>query len=78
MAIQNAPNPNSQLAYNEPLDRLLKENLISLIDDGTPLLDIKPYVPEMEAPKNYKIGWLTQYQSMIRKQKSDKRFSDKK
>jgi tRNA (Thr-GGU) A37 N-methylase len=29
------------------------------IIDGTPLIDIKPYVPEMDAPENCKIGWLT-------------------
>lgn len=62
--------------------RLIKitENRIEIenvdIIDGTPLLDIKPYIPEMDAPENCKIGWLTEYRSMIKKQKSDKRFSD--
>ena len=62
--------------------RLIKitENIIEIenvdIVDGTPLLDIKPYVPEMDAPENCKIGWLTEYRSRIKKQKSDKRFSD--
>jgi len=27
--------------------------------DGTPLLDIKPYVPKFDERKNIKIGWLT-------------------
>lgn len=26
--------------------------------DGTPLLDIKPYVPDFDAAKNVRIGWL--------------------
>jgi len=60
--------------------KTITENIIEIenvdIIDGTPLLDIKPYVPEMDAPENCKIGWLTQYRSMIKKQKSDKRFSD--
>ena len=58
----------------------ISENIIDIenvdIVDGTPLLDIKPYVPEMDAPRNCKIGWLNKYRSMIRKKKSDKRFSD--
>jgi len=58
----------------------ITENIIDIknvdIIDGTPLLDIKPYVPEMDAPENCRIGWLTDYRSIISKQKSDKRFSD--
>jgi tRNA-Thr(GGU) m(6)t(6)A37 methyltransferase TsaA len=58
----------------------ITENIIEIenvdIIDGTPLLDIKPYVPEMDATENSKIGWLTEYRSMIKKQKSDKRFSE--
>jgi tRNA-Thr(GGU) m(6)t(6)A37 methyltransferase TsaA len=56
------------------------ENIIEIenvdIIDGTPLLDIKPYVPEMDAPENCEIGWLTEYRSIIKRGKSDKRFSD--
>lgn len=46
------------------LVRLLsrKENILQVaqidILDGTPLLDIKPYVPEFNQIKNIKIGWL--------------------
>ena len=58
----------------------LVENIIEIenvdIIDGTPLLDIKPYVPEMDAPENCEIGWLTEYRSIIKRGKSDKRFSD--
>ncbi len=42
--------------------------------DGTPLLDIKPYVHEMEAVKDLRIGWLEKHASKIRSQLSDKRF----
>ena len=44
--------------------RLLKrkENILTVkgIDvlDGTPLLDIKPYVPDFEPDEKIKIGWL--------------------
>lgn len=57
----------------------IKENIIEIenvdIIDGTPLIDIKPYVPEMDAPENCKIGWLTNHRSEIKKLKSDKRFT---
>jgi tRNA-Thr(GGU) m(6)t(6)A37 methyltransferase TsaA len=56
----------------------IKENRIEIenvdIIDGTPLVDIKPYVPEMDAPEHCKIGWLTSFSSQIKKLKSDKRF----
>lgn len=39
-----------------------KGNILKVKDidvlDGTPLLDIKPYVPEFAAKTNVKIGWL--------------------
>ncbi|MCD6206194.1 MAG: tRNA (N6-threonylcarbamoyladenosine(37)-N6)-methyltransferase TrmO [Candidatus Marinimicrobia bacterium] len=44
------------------------------IIDGTPLLDIKPYVPEMNAAENMRIGWLTQYSDQINTRKADDRF----
>ncbi len=42
--------------------------------DGTPLLDIKPYVREMEAVNDLRIGWLEKHTSKIDSQLSDKRF----
>lgn len=42
--------------------------------DGTPLLDIKPYIREMEAVKDLRIGWLEKYKSKIGSQLSDQRF----
>ena len=44
------------------------------IIDGTPLLDIKPYVHEMNAVKNCKIGWLAKHSEKMLTKKSDKRF----
>ena len=40
----------------------------------TPILDIKPYVPEFEPSENVQIGWLEQGKDGIRSQKSDDRF----
>jgi tRNA (adenine37-N6)-methyltransferase len=40
----------------------IKENIIEIGDadmlDGTPLLDIKPYVPAFTDPEVFTIGWL--------------------
>ena len=42
--------------------------------DGTPLLDIKPYVQEFNAPKATRTGWLRKKSGGAKKEKSDKRF----
>ncbi len=42
--------------------------------DGTPLLDIKPYVPEFDARKGVRIGWLEQARGKARHARSDGRF----
>jgi len=60
--------------------KLLKisNNIIDIenvdIVDGTPLLDIKPYINEMEGIEQYNIGWLTKFKSQMNQKKSDKRF----
>ena len=41
--------------------------------DGTPLLDIKPYVPEFDSVPHAEIGWLTTRVQGVRKAKSDGR-----
>jgi tRNA-Thr(GGU) m(6)t(6)A37 methyltransferase TsaA len=43
--------------------------------DGTPLLDIKPYVPEFDAPEATRTGWLRRKSSGVKKAKSDNRFT---
>jgi tRNA-Thr(GGU) m(6)t(6)A37 methyltransferase TsaA len=54
------------------MNRLEIENVD--IIDGTPLLDIKPYVPTMEEVKDSRIGWLSNQTENMRTGKSDKRF----
>jgi tRNA-Thr(GGU) m(6)t(6)A37 methyltransferase TsaA len=44
--------------------------------DGTPLLDIKPYVPEFDERENVRIGWLEQARGKARFARSDNRFKD--
>jgi tRNA (Thr-GGU) A37 N-methylase len=42
--------------------------------DGTPLLDIKPYVPEFDHQENCRIGWLEKARGEVRNKRSDERF----
>ena len=44
------------------------------IMDGTPLLDIKPYVPEFDSPQNIRTGWLGQAKKTVSSHNSDDRF----
>lgn len=44
------------------------------IVDGTPLLDIKPFVPEFDQRKIHKIGWLEKQVHKLHKTKDDNRF----
>jgi tRNA-Thr(GGU) m(6)t(6)A37 methyltransferase TsaA len=51
---------------------LLIENVDIL--DGTPLLDIKPYVPEFDQPPADRVGWLEQAKGRVQGKRSDDRF----
>jgi len=42
--------------------------------DGTPLLDIKPYVPEFDLQKVNRIGWLSERVERVYRTKADERF----
>jgi tRNA (adenine37-N6)-methyltransferase len=46
--------------------------------DGTPLLDIKPYIPYLDKDKNENVsmGWFEDKYQEVREKKSDKRFMD--
>ena len=45
------------------------------IVDGTPLLDIKPYVPEFDAPAAERIGWLGNKVRKLTSARDDGRFT---
>lgn len=45
------------------------------IVDGTPLLDIKPYVPEFDPREKFRIGWLREHIHRLPKTKDDGRFT---
>jgi len=44
------------------------------IADGTPLLDIKPFVPEFDVQKVERIGWLSKKADKALEVKADERF----
>ena len=56
----------------------INHNIITIenvdIVDGTPLLDIKPFVNEMNGVTDYRIGWLTNHAEEMKIRHSDKRF----
>ena len=49
----------------------IQRNLIGIrgldLLDGTPVLDIKPYIPELDAPENVRIGWLENIPGSVRR-----------
>jgi len=51
---------------------LLVQNVDIL--DGTPLLDIKPYVPEFDQPDRVRTGWLERTGRTVAERRSDDRF----
>ena len=61
--------------------RLIKveQNLLHIQDvdiiDGTPLLDIKPFVPEFDQRKAEKIGWLEKKVDKMHSSRDDGRFA---
>jgi tRNA-Thr(GGU) m(6)t(6)A37 methyltransferase TsaA len=56
----------------------IKDNVVGIgnvdILDGTPLLDIKPYVPEFDVQSGSSTGWLEDCVKIVSDQKSDDRF----
>jgi tRNA-Thr(GGU) m(6)t(6)A37 methyltransferase TsaA len=58
----------------------IEENILHIQDvdivDGTPLLDIKPYVPEFDVREVEKIGWLEKNVGGVSTEKDDGRFTE--
>ena len=57
----------------------VKDNILHIQDvdivDGTPLLDIKPYVPEFDIREVERIGWLEKNVHKLSMSKDDGRFA---
>ena len=73
-----APNRPNPLGLSVVKLIKIEFNILKIVNidilDGTPLLDIKPYVHEMNEVKHYKTGWLSKYTKEMKLKKSDKRF----
>lgn len=54
-------------------DNILYVENIDLLDK-TPILDIKPYVPEFETEDEVRAGWLEEARKTVSKRRSDNRF----
>ena len=72
--------PRRPNAIGLSIVRLLEihQNILSIenvdILNGTPLLDIKPYVPYFDKPEADRMGWLENFQEKIGGKYSDDRF----
>jgi tRNA-Thr(GGU) m(6)t(6)A37 methyltransferase TsaA len=60
----------------------VESNVLNIRDvdvvDGTPLLDLKPYVPEFDVRKTDRIGWLSKSAHSARDVIADERFRQKR
>lgn len=70
------PNPIglSVVQLDKIEDGVLHIHNVDVLDD-TPLLDIKPYVPEFDAQPLVRTGWLEQVGKTVAERKSDDRFT---
>jgi tRNA-Thr(GGU) m(6)t(6)A37 methyltransferase TsaA len=57
-------------------DNILRVRGVDILD-GTPLLDIKPYVPEFDSAAEIRIGWLTGIERDSGDHLADERFHKK-
>lgn len=72
----NRPNPIglSVVRLDSIEEGLLHIRNIDILDN-TPLLDIKPYVPEFDVQENVRTGWLEKISQKAAYRKSDDRFT---
>lgn len=56
----------------------VEENIVNIkgvdILNGTPLLDIKPFIPAFDQVKGAKSGWMTKPETEVASRRSDNRF----
>jgi tRNA-Thr(GGU) m(6)t(6)A37 methyltransferase TsaA len=69
------PNPIgiSVVELLEVEQNILRVKNIDILD-GTPLLDIKPYVPEFDQHPADRVGWLEQLKGQVQTHRADRRF----
>jgi tRNA-Thr(GGU) m(6)t(6)A37 methyltransferase TsaA len=73
-----APNRPNSIGISVVKLEKIEKNILYIkeldIVDGTPLLDIKPYVPEFDHRDTIKIGWLENKIERLSKKEDDGRF----
>jgi tRNA (adenine37-N6)-methyltransferase len=77
-AIRGPPRPNPIGLSIVKLVKIDENNLIlENVDmlDGTPVLDIKPYIPKFDSIEGAKAGWIELKQQEVEHARSDNRFS---
>lgn len=70
------PNPigMSVVKLNKIENNVLYIENIDVLD-GTPVLDIKPFIPDVDSPEVNKLGWLEGKSKKMADKKSDNRFN---
>jgi tRNA-Thr(GGU) m(6)t(6)A37 methyltransferase TsaA len=63
----------SIVALDSIEDGILRVQNVDILD-GTPLLDIKPYVPEFDSHTDIRTGWLEEVRKTVATRRSDDRF----
>lgn len=75
-----APRRPSPIGLSVVRLKRIEGNMVYIEDvdmlDGTPLLDIKPYVPAFDEPQDFRIGWLEGKAAEIDGKRADDRFGD--
>jgi tRNA (adenine37-N6)-methyltransferase len=75
-----APNRPNQIGLSVVKLTSIEQNVLHIenvdIIDGTPLLDIKPYVKQMEPTQDLRVGWLEKHTSLVNSKRSDDRFTN--
>lgn len=65
--------PNSERRVNRTENNILHIENVDILD-GTPLLDIKPYVPDFDSVQDVRTGWLEEARKTVHEKQSDARF----
>ncbi|MFO7843863.1 MAG: tRNA (N6-threonylcarbamoyladenosine(37)-N6)-methyltransferase TrmO [Bacteroidales bacterium] len=74
-----APKRPNPIGFSVVRLNRVENNILYIEDvdmlDGTPVLDIKPYIPDVDSPTVERLGWLEGISDKMKHKKSDDRFS---
>lgn len=76
-----APNRPNPIGLSIVILDRIEDNVLHIqntdVLDGTPLLDIKPYVARFDQQSNVRSGWLDETEKSVAEYRSDNRFNKK-